>query len=195
MARLTVFLFTCTCFCVNVAMADQQSGGRRGGGWLEHIAIEGAVVRSLAPGRSLFASHHVPWQKGRFEGFDNFVVVTDLNRRDPLIIKTEVSGFLYAILWQWDFGIVSNQTQPAAKLLGWELVKPGAAHLMGFVPPLSPAPLYRRPISAGTHAVDVSEYFGQWVLVGFAEDSRAKGHTKPVPDIELAGARTEQAGD
>ena len=157
----------------------------------QHIAIEGASVRSLVPGRSLFADHSVQWRQGRLEGFDSFVAVTDLNRIEPLIIKTQTPGYLYALLWQWDFGIVSKPSQPQAKLLSWELVEPLAGHLTGYVPPLSPIPLYRRPISAGTHELKVCEYFGQWVLVGFAEDDSAKGQTTAAPQVELANSRTE----
>ncbi|MGI9610107.1 MAG: hypothetical protein ACR2NL_07410, partial [Acidimicrobiia bacterium] len=159
---------------------------------LDHLDIDVATVRSLVPGRSLFAApdDHLRWENGRLPDFDRFVAVADLNRADPLVVTSRLPGLLYAILWRWDFGMLDTDPQSMPTLHGWELVDADAGRVMDFGPPLSPVPLYRRSMGAGRHEVTIGEYLGQWVLVGFEEHSEAGAQIRPLPEITLVGGRT-----
>ena len=153
----------------------------------------GADVRSLAIGRSLFnePDDHIRWNDAVIPDINCFVAVTGLNRVEPLVVTNANAGYLYALLWRWDFGIVAHDWSPIPSLHGWTLVEADGGEVLNFFAPVSPLPLYRRPISAGTHNVNVTEDFGgQWILVGFVEDATAVG-TTDLSTAQLAGGATK----
>lgn len=172
------------------ADAVDIAAGREGGNRTHpHLTVEGADVHALVAGQGLFRKPHdnIRWGHDRLDGFENAIVVTDLNRDEPLTIKTEVAGHLYAVLWKWDFGFLGHC--PDGDLNGWMPVGETSGAIQDFGPPFSPVSLYRRPLSAGSHSVVVTEYFGQWVIVGFAPDDQARGDAM-LPAVELHDTST-----
>jgi hypothetical protein len=150
-----------------------------------------ADIRSLVAGRSLFDApdDHIRWDDIPIPGINAFAAVTALNRSTPVSVTTANAGYLYALLWRWDFGILAHDWTPLPALHGWTLVDPDGGEALNFFNPVSPLPLYRRPLSAGVHSVTVTEDVGgQWVLAGFVEDAGAVGDTNLSTATLLGGA-------
>ena len=154
--------------------------------------IVGGEVYSLVPGRNFFntPNDHIVWGSGPVILLeDSWIAVTDLNRTTPLTVTVEHSGYLYALLWRWDFGVLSDDYADVSPLHGWTLVDESVGTVVNFPEPLASPALYRRPLSAGTHDIYVTEYFGQWVLAGYVTDGAAVGDAN-FPSAQVVGGVT-----
>ena len=153
------------------------------------IDVEGGDVYTLKASEPLFSSDTFKW-KTVPDGFKGFKAVrSELNSGTPLVVDTKEPGYLYAVLWRWDYGLLGHGPSPLNDLNGWELVDEAGAEIADAPKPFSSAPLYRLAIGSGKHSVNLVEYAGQWVIVGFRPDADAK--ITPVPEsVTLTGAKT-----
>ena len=163
-----------------VAAADLAAG---------HLMVEDAEVYRLAPGERLFASLDFQWDQvpPGLEG--SAAVRVELERTRPLAVQTTRPGRLLAVLWRWDYGFLEHGAQPLSDLNGWNLVEDQAGGIRDASPPFSSLPLYSFQVEPGRHELNLTEYFGQWVPVGFEADAQV-GSTAFAPAVELTGSKT-----
>ena len=125
------------------------------------IDVEGGDVYTLKASEPLFSSDTFKW-KTVPDGFKGFKAVrSELNSGTPLVVDTKEPGYLYAVLWQWDYGLFGHGPSPLNDLNGWELVDEAGAEIADAPKPFSSAPLYRLAIGSGRHSVNLVEYAGR----------------------------------
>ena len=95
---------------------------------------------------------------------------TALNRSEPLTVTAHPPVRVYALLWRWDYGFLSNHPSgDGGNVDGWTLERLDGARVAGAPEPFATLPLYSRELLAGTHRLPVSSYYGQWIYVGIRE--------------------------
>ncbi len=172
--------------CVDASVANTDAHATTG------FKVDGAESYPLRAGEPLFIDEAFVWEQVPGDFADRTAWRVKLNRAEPVIVYAEGSGHLYAVLWKWDFGFFKHAPEHLIKNLnGWQLVDAEAATVEGAPKPYSPMALYRRPLGAGQHDLDLLAYFGQWMIVGFQKhEGSANPRSGDVPSFELVGART-----
>jgi len=123
-------------------------------------------------------------------GFAGSIAVrAELNRTEPLEVSTKRPGRLFAVLWHWDYGILAHGPQPRSNLNGWKLQEEETGKISDAPAPFSSLPLYSFQLESGRHKLRLTEYFGQWVIVGFKADDRVAKNGF-VAEVELVGSKT-----
>jgi len=123
------------------------------GHWMisEGLKVENVEIYRYEPGQRLFRGKRfrpdrwpdIVWEQPPQSSVG---IRTELNRAEPLILRTERSGYLYAVLWKWDFGFLPHGPKSLTDLNGWELVAPA-----GQAKVKAPAPFFLvGPVSQGT---------------------------------------------
>ena len=153
------------------------------------LRVENAELYRLAPLEHLFSPDRFQWRRVPQAPGCGVAVRTELNREEPLVVEAERPGYLYAILWLWDFGLFQHGPADLTEVNGWELVESHAPKAEA-PEPFASVRLYRKGVSAGRHELTLTEYFGQWVVVGFNAAEGASG-AGDLPRVELTGARTQ----
>ena len=154
------------------------------------LHVEDAELYRLAPLEHLFTPDEFQWERVPHVPVSGggIAVRTGLNRKAPLVVEAERPGYLYAVLWLWDFGFFPHGPADLAEINGWELINSDEPRVKAPEPFATVRP-YRRGLSVGRHELTLTEYFGQWVIVGFGPAEGASG-SADVPRVELADART-----
>jgi hypothetical protein len=141
-------------------------------------------------GRRIFTDQRFSWATvpDRFRG--GYAVSTTLEREAPLRVRFETSGFVYAVLWKWDYGFLPHLPETLGHdIEGWHLVEEDAARVSGAPEPFRSLSLYRMPVAAGVREIPVRSYVGQWVIVGFEQSDEAVVGSS-VGSPRIAGALT-----
>ena len=173
-----------------VLLCSGPASGKQSG--FHGLRVEGAELYTLAPDEAIFSSQKYRWQTVPGDKITGSTAVrNELNQPQPLTVHAEKPGHLFAVLWKWDFGFFGH-APPEARihLQGWKLVDGHGGSVQGASEPFSPLDLYSRPLEKGQHELELLEYFGQWVIVGFAPASTTNQKTEPVPKVQLVGSRT-----
>ena len=155
------------------------------------LRIEGAELYRLAPREAVFDAHEFVWARvPRGEGV-GVAVRAALNHAETLTVHADRPGRLLAVLWRWDFGFLEHMPEGAhVNLHGWQRIDPDGGTIEDAPPPLSPSALYSRPLAAGNHEVDLLEYFGQWIIVGYQPDDGVELRPGAPRQVALVGSTT-----
>lgn len=158
---------------------------------LPGVRVEGARLYRLSVGEPIFKQAPHQWEELPAGLASSVAIRTELNPAERLRIHVEQPGKIFAVLWKWDFGFFDHLPETAKRELhGWKQVQGSGGKIRGAGQPFSPLSLYSRVLDKGVHELELLEYFGQWVIVGF-RPSPAEDHTTVwPPQVTLGAAST-----
>jgi len=151
------------------------------------LRVKRSMLYPLQPGQPVFADREFVWQEISAELERHLAVCNQLEGLEPLEVAVKGPGRLLALLWVWDFGFMGDGPPEASNINGWQLLDPQAAHVEGYPWPLG---LYARQMPAGRVTVDLKDYMGQWIIVGFERELPAVQDAGRTLALALAGAKT-----
>ncbi|MCK4323843.1 MAG: hypothetical protein KAW89_04885 [Armatimonadetes bacterium] len=151
------------------------------------VRVKRSMLYTLQPGQPVFADREFAWQEISAELERHLAVRNQLEGFEPLEVAVKGPGRLLALLWVWDFGFVGDGPPEASNINGWQLLDTQAAHVEGYPWPLG---LYARQMPAGRATVDLKDYMGQWIIVGFERELPAVRDAGRTLALALTGAKT-----
>jgi hypothetical protein len=148
-------------------------------------------VYALSKGQRLFSNEQFRWEKPPAEFNGWHAVRVDLNRTAPLRLRFGSAGMLYAVLWRWDYGFLPAMPDGIRDTLnGWTLVRDNGGRIRQAPEPFASVPLYMRNVGKGEREIDLADYVGQWVIVGFTPSESIQEEVGAPGRITLRGTRT-----
>jgi len=151
------------------------------------VRVKRSMLYRLQRGEPVFADREFVFSQiaAKLEG--QTAVRNELAGLEPLEVAVKGPGRLLALLWVWDFGFMSDGPPQASNINGWRLLDPQAARVEGYPQPLG---LYARQIPAEETAVNLKEYFGQWIIVEFVRGTGESQDKDGPMALMLPGAKT-----
>lgn len=178
---------------------------------LPGITFKQGELYKIAPGELIFQDRTFQWHEPPQIG-NGVALRTGLNLDVPVAVKVDSPGILYAVFWQWDFGFLQHgYSTIAERVHGWQRIslaggsprhQSGISTINWFLnsrldprphaapSPFSPLQLYSRRMAAGEHALPLTEYHGQWVIVGFLPDPEFGIASPDFVPVTLSPAKT-----
>lgn len=156
------------------------------------LGVEAANVEfcPLFERQRVFRNAVFRWGRVLGDYRSNVAVRADLNRTEALTVRATVSGRLVALLWKWDYGFLEQlPAGERSSLNGWRLIREEGASALGAPAPFGALPLYCLDLPAGIHRIDLGEYWGQYVIVGFEPDQTIRAGPD-IPPVTIASAVT-----
>ncbi len=151
----------------------------------------GTETFRVARGQKLFSDRDVKLRTVPAGLSGQVGVRAPLNREQPLSVYCSTPGTLFAVLWTWDFGFLPHLPQSAASTVnGWSAGAVTRQAIRDAPEPFSTMRVYSREVGKGAEQVQLLDYVGQWVIVGFAPSATGRQPGGQPPACTLRGGRT-----
>jgi hypothetical protein len=150
-----------------------------------------ATVYQPGPSQAIFYGQSYEWESISAQIHNQNAIRTPLNVTSPLKYWNARPGVLLAVLWIWDFGFLEHiPPDKQHDLNGWASEDSAGGEVRAAPDPFHKLQMFTRPIAAGEGEIQLNEYFGQWIIVGFRPSEAALTPKVPLPKVQISNALT-----